>query len=103
MMLEIKKERQEKEVIYFLQGELDMSTGEELDSMLAHEEFANIERIGFCLNNLDFIDSTGIGQLIKYYRQYSSQNIAVDILNENPEIEEVLELIGLREIMTNSN
>ncbi|MDW7675325.1 MAG: STAS domain-containing protein [Bacillota bacterium] len=98
-MLKVVKEQQELNIMFILSGELDMSTGDYLDKLVNDQDFSNISKISFCLTRLEFIDSTGIGQLITYYRQYSNEGINVEIINDNPEIEEVLELIGLREIM----
>jgi anti-anti-sigma factor len=102
MMLNIKKKQDGVGICYVLSGELDMATGNHLEELMEREDFYGIKKISFCLSELEFIDSTGIGQLIKYYRQYTSNNIAVGIINDNPEIEEVLEIIGLREIMANN-
>ncbi len=98
-MLKIDKEKKD-EIIYFkLMGELDMYTGEALDNFLRNEDLANIKKLVFSLDELDFIDSTGIGQLIRYYREYVGIGVEVAVDNKNDDIEEVLELIGLRQII----
>ena len=102
MMLKIDKMRKDGEVCFDLIGELDMYTGELLDNLLQKEDTTDIKRFVFSLSKLDFIDSTGIGQLIKYHREYANQGIEIKIDNKNDEIEEVLELIGLRQIIQNN-
>lgn len=98
-MLKIGRAEKSGEICFDLTGELDMYTGEILDGLLQKENLINIKKLVFSLSKLNFIDSTGIGQLIKYYREYTSQGIEVIVDNENDDIEEVLELIGLRQIM----
>ncbi len=98
-MLEVIRNKQADQIDYILYGELDMASCEELEEALHYDDLDNITKVQLYLSNLEFIDSTGIGQLIKYYRQYSSQNISMELVNENPEIEEILQLIGLREII----
>lgn len=98
-MLKIDRVEKEEEIHFILIGELDMCTGQILDDLLQKEELPSGKKIVFSLSQLDFIDSTGIGQLIRYYREYAGQGIAVEVFNENPDIEEVLELIGLRQII----
>lgn len=101
-MLKIDKIKKHEEVYFDLMGELDMHTGEALDKLLKEEDMVGVKKLVFSLSKLDFIDSTGIGQLIKYYRECASQDIEVIIDNENDDIEEVLELIGLRQIIQGS-
>src|SRR5690554_1083819 len=98
-MLQINTEIREQEINFILVGELDMYSCDLLDDTITNAELSDIKRINFVITELDFIDSTGIGHLIKYYRQYNEDSINVEIINENPDIEEVLELIGLRQIM----
>ncbi|HZK56861.1 MAG TPA: STAS domain-containing protein [Clostridia bacterium] len=98
-MLEIDKEKKDGVLCFNLVGELDMHTGEVLDNSLQNENMVDIKKLVFSLNELGFIDSTGIGQLIRYYREYVGQGIEVVVDNKNDEIEEVLELIGLRQII----
>lgn len=98
-MLKISRVKKDGEIHFNLAGELDMYTGGILDGLLQKENLINIKKLVFSLSKLNFIDSTGIGQLIKCYREYANQGIEVIIDNENDDIEEVLELIGLRQIM----
>ncbi len=98
-MLKINKEKKDGVIHFNLVGELDMHTGEILDNSLRNENMVDIRKLVFSLNELSFIDSTGIGQLIRYYREYVGQGIEVVVDNKNDEIEEVLELIGLRQII----
>ncbi len=86
-------------VIFALKGELDLTTSRILRKEVEKIELDKVASITFSLNELKFIDSTGIGQLIGYYRSFAKQHTSVYIDNKNADIEEVLELIGVREIM----
>lgn len=101
-MLKIDRLEKGREVYFILKGELDMSTGPILDDLLQKEKLTSGKKLIFSLTQLDFIDSTGIGQLIRYYREYTSQDIKLEIFNKNPDIEEILELIGVRQIIKNN-
>lgn len=98
-MLEVKTNKQVKDITYVLYGELDMASSETLDEVIENDDFSNVSTVYFFLSNLDFIDSTGIGQLVKYYREFLEQGIEVKLENNNPDIEEILELIGIRKVI----
>ncbi len=100
-MLQVTITRGLPDVTLLLEGELDMATGDVLRDVVEMLDIEKVTSITFSLNGLDFIDSTGIGQLIGYYRFFAKHNTPVYIHNENADIEEVLELIGVREIMEN--
>ena len=69
-MLKVEKTEKDEGVYFDLIGELDMHTGGILDNLLQKEDMTNIKKLVFVLSKLNFIDSTGIGQLIRYYREY---------------------------------
>ena len=83
-----------------LNGELDMATGSTLETAIKKFQPCQVGSITFLLDELKFIDSTGIGQLIGYYKEYAKYDVPVYIENNNAEIEEILALIGVREIMS---
>lgn len=98
-MVEVKKKKQGKNITYVLYGELDMTSIEILEEIIDNDDYTSMKTVYFYLSNLDFIDSTGIGQLIKYYRKFLEREMDVKIKNDNPEIEEILELIGVRKVI----
>ncbi len=102
-MLKVNMKRKQDQVDIILEGELDMSTEGLLDEAVDNEDLSGINKMRLILTQLEFIDSTGIGKLIKYYRKYTKENMDVEVENKNPDIEEVLELIGLRQIMAEDN
>ncbi|NLK07321.1 MAG: STAS domain-containing protein [Firmicutes bacterium] len=98
-MLKVKIAQNPPHVILALEGELDMATGSILEQVMEQIESRDLVDITFSLDGLNFIDSTGIGQLIGYYKVFAKRDIPVSIDNNNAEIEEILALIGVREIM----
>ncbi len=98
-MLTITLKKNIPNIILSLKGELDLSTGDILQQVVDELELEKASTVTFCLNGLRFIDSTGIGQLIGYYKAFAKRNLPVFVENNNEDIEEVLELIGLRELI----
>lgn len=99
-MLHVQRVQDLPDVIFALQGELDLTT---LNVLRAEVEQLNLDQIisiTFRLDGLEFIDSTGIGQLIGYYREFGKRNLPVHLVNNNQAIEEILEMIGVRKIMS---
>lgn len=82
-----------------LEGALDMSTGDVLKEVVDGLGLDAITSLTFSVSGLDLIDSTGIGQLIGYHKLLSQQQRRVFIENNNAEIEEIFQLIGVREIL----
>lgn len=99
-MLKVRINQEFPIVTLGLEGELDLSTGSILHEVITSMNLDGITSIIFSLDALKYIDSTGIGQLIGYYRSFAKQNCKMYIENENADIEEVLELIGVREIIS---
>ncbi|HHT69720.1 MAG TPA: STAS domain-containing protein [Firmicutes bacterium] len=82
-----------------LEGSLDMSTGDVLRDTVGGLDIDDLTSLTFSIGGLELIDSTGIGQLIGYHRLLRQRQGRVYIENDNREIEEILELIGVREIL----
>ncbi|MDW7674326.1 MAG: STAS domain-containing protein [Bacillota bacterium] len=95
-MLNIIINKSEDNILLSLHGKFDMNTIKKLDNLL-EKEIPEVKKIVFSLTNLESIDLTAINILIKYFHKYSNGGKAVEIVNKNLEIEEILKLIGLRE------
>ena len=99
-MLKIETVQGPPNVLLALEGELDLTSAEILGKRLQEMDVNGVTSVTFSLDGLEFIDSTGIGLLLRYYKSSSQRNLAVYIENENEEIEAILSLIGVREIMS---
>jgi len=87
------------DAVLVLEGALDMSTGDILRDTVGDLQVDNLQSLTFSIDGLELIDSTGIGQLIGYHKLLSKKQGRVYIENNNEEIEEILNLIGVREIL----
>lgn len=98
-MLRVNLVEETPDVVLSLAGELDMMTGEVLKEAVDGLDLDRIRSLTFSLGGLSFIDSTGVGQLLGYYKRCVARKIWFHIENDNPDIEEILELIGIREVI----
>ena len=92
----------DKNTLYiYLIGELDecsaSKTKEAIDNLIS--EVSGIIKVVFNLQDLAFMDSTGIGMLIGRYKKLKSQRVMVYVENPTPQIEKVLQVSGLYRIM----
>lgn len=92
----------DKNTLYiYLIGELDecsaTKTKEAIDNLIS--EVSGIIKVVFNLQDLAFMDSTGIGMLIGRYKKLKSQRVMVYVENPTPQIEKVLQVSGLYRIM----
>lgn len=92
----------DKNTLYiYLIGELDECTAsktkEAIDNLIS--EVSGIIKVVFNLQDLAFMDSTGIGMLIGRYKKLKSQRVMVYVENPTPQIEKVLQVSGLYRIM----
>ena len=98
-MLSVRLEKDVPDVVVSLSGNLDMMTGEVLQETIKSLDSAQVHSLTFSIGGLDFIDSTGVGQLLKYYKRCAAKDICFRIENDNPEIEEILKILGIRELV----
>lgn len=99
-MLKVTVVKDVPDAVLRLEGELDMSTGDLLREIVEGLNLGKLKSLTFSVSGLDLIDSTGIGQLIGYHKLLSQRKGRIHIENNNHEIEEILELIGVREIIS---
>jgi anti-sigma B factor antagonist len=80
--------------IVALAGELDLSTSPRLEGRLL-EELHQYESVVVDLTRLTFIDSTGIGLLIKAHQTADGCAKLHTVVSEGSQVERVFELAGL--------
>ncbi len=95
------KTRAYKNCLYVtLKGELDehssIYTRETLDEILDKESF---NQVIVDLNELEFMDSTGIGVMIGRYKKLKNKEIPLYLTNPNKHIDKIFEMTGLYKIM----
>jgi anti-sigma B factor antagonist len=91
-------ERREGVVICQVSGELDASNARELLDAIDREAAAGATRIVLSLAKLDYIDSSGLGALVKCLKNARSRGGDVKLSGLKPEVKKVLELTRLDRI-----
>ncbi len=98
--MQIKSKIYNNTLYVLLSGELDEHTAiytrQMLDKLLDKITYTQVI---MDLNELTFMDSTGIGVLIGRYKKLKNSNIPIYICNPNSHIEKIFHMAGLYEIM----
>lgn len=98
--MEIKTRLYKNNLYLTLNGELDENsaiyTRETLDGILDKESY---NQVVVDLNELEFMDSTGIGVMIGRYKKLKQKDIPLYLINPNKHIDKIFEMTGLYRIM----
>ena len=93
-------ERKRNALVIRLTGELDHSSAghvrRELDAMIAD---TGVRRLVFDLNELRFMDSSGIGLIIGRYKLMSRRGGSVAVSGSNPRIDRIFDMAGLYQLV----
>ena len=99
--MKIKYNLDKNTLFIYLIGELDEATAtktkEAIEKLIS--SINGVSKVVFNLQDLAFMDSTGIGMLIGRYKKLKSQNVATFIESPTAQIEKVLQVSGLYRIM----
>lgn len=90
--------KSEEEAVVVFEGDLDIESGEVLeeDILLIVSEYPSV-RLNF--GEVYFVDSSGIGLIIRTVDELREGGRSVKIENVRPEVMEVFELLQIREIL----
>lgn len=98
--MEVKYKNNQNVMTIKLCGELDeysaVYTRNILDQLLSNKKYLQVI---FDLQELNFMDSTGIGVLLGRYKKLKNLNTMVYVTNPNNHIEKIFKMSGLYEIM----
>ena len=98
--MEIKSKVKNGTLYILLRGELDEYsanyTRESMDTLINTNNF---NKLIIDLNDLEFMDSTGIGVLIGRYKKLKNRNIFMYVINPNIQMERIFKMSGLYEII----
>jgi len=94
--MKIEIEKREDIAIINMQGELDMST---VDNLVAKtkELTYSYRNIIFNFADIEFVDSTGIGNIIKLFKDNQDANYL--ITNLSSDVEEIFYILNLKELL----
>ncbi len=93
--MEISIQKKDNKIVFNLEGSLDIYTSLDLKGML--EENIKDSNMDVCINldKLNYIDSSGIGILIKSLNFIQSLNGTMCVANLKPAIEKIFKVSGL--------
>ncbi len=99
--MEIKFKNVSGKLYVYLYGELDEYSSRSMRNLLDNmlDQYLQCKFVIFNLENLTFMDSTGLGFLIGRYKRLKKFSIQCFIESPPVSIEKVLELSGIYEIM----
>lgn len=81
-----------------VEGELDVSTSEELKSYLNNLTNQEIIDIKMNLTNLDYIDSTGLGVMVGVLKKLKTNEKDIYIVNPKNNVKKIFTITGLDKI-----
>lgn len=87
-------------IIIKLAGELDLHTvdnaRQHIDKLLSNKK---INRLLLDLENISFIDSSGIGLIIGRYKRIQQMGGTMELICSKPQIKKILEMSGIGQII----
>jgi anti-anti-sigma factor len=96
MQLEIKKILEDSKLILKLFGVLDLSTTQSLTDEL--NSIGNVKELVLDLENVEFIDSTGIGAIMEFLYQSQTYHYHFTLANYD-NFREIFDTVGLFEVI----
>lgn len=100
-MLEIKLLPEGGNRVIELRGELDIATVDDFERSVQEASMALDGSITIDMAKLVFVDSTGVGGLLKVIKGLRNNSIEVKVTNVNPDVYEVFDLLGLPLLLGN--
>ncbi|KNF07316.1 anti-sigma F factor antagonist SpoIIAA [Gottschalkia purinilytica] len=102
MSLEVSKKYQEEQNVWIIKpvGEVDIYTSEEFKTLLVQSIEEKKSDLIVDGENLDYIDSTGLGVLISALKKAKEYEKSISIINIKPSIKKLFELTSLNKVFT---
>lgn len=95
MKMEVKVIKEDKYTILKLKGSLDIYTSLDLKSSMENVPIGSEHDLIFDMSKVDYVDSSGIGTLIKIANQVSDSGGNFFITGIKPMIEKIFKVAGL--------
>lgn len=80
-------------------GELDLVTAPALSAALEDAAAAGPRRIVVALGEVTFLDSTGLGAIVRGWRQAADLGIHLSLTGPSPGIRRILAVTGLEDLL----
>lgn len=97
--MNIKKELQEKRMIFFIEGRVDTYTAPDLENTI-DEELNNFEELILDFEKLEYISSAGLRVLISTQKKSKKEGFLFKIRNVNDTVNEILRMSKFDKILT---
>jgi anti-anti-sigma factor len=94
---------EEQARVLTVSGELDLAAASSLEEELGRALSSGSPLIVVDLENLDFIDSTGLSVLVRAHQQAQDQGLQLGLVNAGAQVERLLSLTGLADRLTLSD
>jgi anti-sigma B factor antagonist len=92
--------REDSAVVLAISGELDLSSSPALEEEVAKAIGSDASIVIIDLRELEFIDSTGLGVLVKSNQRAIDEDREFALVKGGPQVERLLSLTGLAERLT---
>ncbi|MDO4662452.1 MAG: STAS domain-containing protein [Tissierellia bacterium] len=96
-MFQEKIREEENKVVLDLKGDLDIYSLDQVKEITSKIISYNKDIVAD-LKELDYIDSTGLGQFINIYKAQKENNKSIKIINAKPNIKKLFAITDLKDI-----
>lgn len=100
MTLKIDYVNDEEELIVAPTGDLDITSSPELKTSVLDQYRDNPKNLVFDLENLEYLDSTGLGAFISIYKNLKENDHSLTIRNARPSIKKLFTITELDSLFT---
>ena len=98
-MLDVHVKQDGSTVTVAPEGELDLASARRLNAPLAAAAEHGVARVLLDLRGLTFIDSSGIGLIMKFQRHYAAEGIAFALIRGGERVQRALELSHVQALL----
>lgn len=97
--MEISASQVDNSVIINIKGEIDLHTVDQFKQKLDKQIAKGHKNLILNLEQVDFIDSSGIGAILSKYKQLNKQKGKLVMVNVRPKIRRIFEVSGILRII----
>jgi anti-sigma B factor antagonist len=100
MLLRVEVEDRQDHTVVTASGEVDASTADQLGDALLDPLVNGRPRVLLDFGQVTFIDSTGLGVLVKVHREALARRAAFALVHPTPQTRKLLGVLGLDQLFT---
>lgn len=97
--MELRAERISSNLIVELKGQFDLHTAKYCKEKISRYLNKEVKNLILDLEEIDFIDSSGIGAILSIYKKIEQKGGKIVIINMNPTLKRIFELAGVLNII----